>query len=519
MSADNLSAAATAAVPIAPGLRRLPFTIRLSPQFVNRLLSRSLRTDMSSSHIQGLLFGLSDESLLLVQAFRSFPEGIESTGLSQGSEDIEQLLATARKDPEISPLELVGWYTSRTHGGLLQTDIQFHDRHFKRPNDLAMVLKPEGSTDVLMELYCRSVNGMLSGDGHRWGAVRLAAVATLVGPVEITMRAKIQDDFFMRTYESEDSEKEEAPSVAWKRIIPFTTKKALEFLHTERKPKPQKTAPPAPAQVSENSKPKGEAALAAITPKPLELSTPREGERVSGNVRALQKISAGAAPSVPAVIPDVPRKYGIPWISSALVFAVAAGLTFGLVYSRSGNSGDNMPGFLRAFFPTPGLGLRLENQGDRVLLSWNRHHPAVSRAKSGVLQIDDGTQHRRVNLDPAQVSNGSVLYRPNSDDVTFRLEVEGAQGGTVSESMRVLEGSKPGTLDVSAPAVTPPDNHASLPSDQTNTMQQVGPTERSTALITPKTNGPTAFRPAAASPEASRNQASAQSVQAASTLR
>ena len=472
-----------------PSLRRLPFTIRLSPQFANRLLSRTQRADSSYDSIHGLLFGLSDESLLVVQAFRSFGEdGGSIHGMTDGAprhdELFEQLLTTARKDPEISPLELVGWYTVRVNGGLLQSDIQFHDRYFKRLGDLALVLKPEGNTDVLCELYCRSANGGLSDEAHRWGAVRLTYGSPLVGPVEVTMRAKIQDDFFMRAYEATHPEGESDQLSRWKRVV----RGLLPVRKQDGLPKPAMAL--APQQLPPGTRPKGETVAPGAVSKQLS-SSPRKEERANVNTGPLQKVYAGPPPSVPALVPDTSAGRRAPWISSAVIFAVAAGLTFGLVYTGGLSSGDNLPGFLKGLFPAPKLGLHLESQGDRVLLSWNRHHPAVRNAKGGVLQIDDGPQHRLVSLDAAQVSNGSVLYRPNSDDVTFRLEVESAQGGKVSESMRVLEAAKPSTLDLSAPAPNASVSRATEPPGQTSSA----PVQKSTAVIAPKPGAATANSP------------------------
>ncbi len=240
-----------------------------------------------------------------------------------------------------------------------------------------------------------------------------------------------------------------------------------------------------PRQFSPGTRGQGQTDALDIVPKPLG-STSRDSERA--NTRgALEKIHAGAPPNVPAVIPEAPGRRGLPWISSALVFAAAAGLTFGLVYSGGLSSADHTPGFLKGFFAAPGLGLRLESQGDRLLLGWNRHHPAVRNTKGGILQIDDGPQHRRISLDAAQISNGSVLYRPNSDDVIFRLEVEGAQGGKVSESMRVLEAAKPSTPDLSAPAATPVVSQTPAPPQQMDNATRDGkPPAQSSSVSVPK---------------------------------
>jgi hypothetical protein len=518
----------------APSLRRLPFTIRLAPQFVNRLLSRRQQSTASPDSIHGLLFGIADENLLVVQAFRSFAAIGERN--ARESELFDSLLASVHKDPEILPLELIGWYTVRASGGLLQSDIQFHNLHFQHPNNLALVLKPEGNSSVLMELYCRSADGVLSSEGHRWGAVRQALGSTLVGPIEVTMRSKIQDDFFLRAYQASSPE-EESGSPGWKGTIQLGTRKALGWLtvsRSEKGPSNDRTAQALsktnePSVLHDHIQP-GQSAMStsrhshvgtreskpvpppAIAPRQQQ-ANPLSPQRENRAAALSPPIHAGAPPSVPALIPEAPGRRNVPWISSALVFAVAAGLTFGLVYSRGLSSGDYIPGFLKGFFPAPGLGLRLESQGDRLLLSWNRHHPAVRNSKGGLLQIDDGPRHRQVVLDAAQVLNGSVLYRPTSDDVTFRLEVEGLQDGKVSETMRVLEAVKPGTLDLSAPpaavnAVPSTDRSVGLQeqpgSGVTGRTATMPPTQTSTAIVARRLGGTTADSPVVNAPPVSR---------------
>lgn len=136
-----------------------------------------------------------------------------------------------------------------------------------------------------------------------------------------------------------------------------------------------------------------------------------------------------------------PPKRRAPWISSLLVFALAAVATFAAVYVNALRSGSGiaLPQFLRAILPSPALGLRVEAQGDRLLVNWDRRSATVRSAVDGVLRIEDGGQSRALHLDASQVAAGAVLYKPASDDVTFRLEVRGEQGATVMESMRVLD--------------------------------------------------------------------------------
>jgi len=82
-------------------------------------------------------------------------------------------------------------------------------------------------------------------------------------------------------------------------------------------------------------------------------------------------------------------------------------------------------------------------QGDGILLSWNREMPLVRSAKRGVLQINDGSEEYRTELQPDQLANGSLLYNPSMPEVDFRLTVYDADGSTITDHLPVLNRSKP----------------------------------------------------------------------------
>ncbi|HTU48767.1 MAG TPA: hypothetical protein VMF91_27135 [Bryobacteraceae bacterium] len=155
-----------------------------------------------------------------------------------------------------------------------------------------------------------------------------------------------------------------------------------------------------------------------------------------------------------------PLRGGIPWVSCLLVFLLAAGVTFAAVYVHELWSGPalSMPRFLQPIFPGTGLGLKVEYEGDRLLITWSRTSPAVRSAVQGVLRINDGGQQRDVIMDSTQVVAGSVLYKPASNDVTFRLEVQNDQGKATAESIRVLDSGKP--PPAAAPGEKPASNAA-----------------------------------------------------------
>lgn len=131
------------------------------------------------------------------------------------------------------------------------------------------------------------------------------------------------------------------------------------------------------------------------------------------------------------------RRNILRYLSSALVFVATAALSFALLVTHGTPAPVlvSPPGIQH-----PELGLRADSQGDRLLVTWNRLDPAVAAAKSGSLRIKDGPQSREVHLDTTQLKDGSISYRPLSNDVTFQLQVAGSAGSAIA-TLRVLDGT------------------------------------------------------------------------------
>ena len=126
--------------------RPAPFTVRFTPQFVNRMCDRLQRSALTGSGITGLLFGRNDVEVSEIQVFRSFSEGERLGDL--GSEPgrlaamVEGLIASSRKDPEVSALHLLGWYAFRATGGLHEGDVAFHNQYIRQPGEVALIIRP-----------------------------------------------------------------------------------------------------------------------------------------------------------------------------------------------------------------------------------------------------------------------------------------------------------------------------------------------------------------------------------------
>jgi hypothetical protein len=69
------------------------------------------------------------------------------------------------------------------------------------------------------------------------------------------------------------------------------------------------------------------------------------------------------------------------------------------------------------------LGLTVTKDGDNLSVKWDREASAVKAAERGVLEIEDGGLTKPVELDVAQLRNGSILLAHSSGTVRFRLTV------------------------------------------------------------------------------------------------
>ena len=362
-------------------------------------------------------------------------------------------MAQADEEAELATYQLVGWFSLRSSSGLLSSDVEFHNRHFNHADDLALVIWREADTQVITELYARTENRVLSGGDYRWSSVRLSTELRRVSePIDLAMRVKVTTDSYLRAYrDTEENEKRND----LKRIASSAKRSMLALI-----PKRMR---------GEDYSITGGDALRAYARQPLDtgpifrqtedypeamtrpttvgaepsrvgdVSRMLEPSRASERYRAT-RYPEGEVSGLPMVINTPQKRSGVPWLSTALVFVTFSAITFAVLAVKGTESGNGkIAQIMRVVFPSGDLGLRVESQGDRLLLSWNRRNAAVASASDGMLQIFDGTLHREVKLDGGQVADGSVLYKPLSQDVTFPLEVRGAEQRSAMGSIRVLD--------------------------------------------------------------------------------
>ncbi len=487
----------------------IPFNVKVEPRLVESLcgLARLGRERGHYSDISGLLFGKAERGIRTLEALKAFSDGGPFSELARRQRmesAYTSALEEAKNDPELSKLEVVGWFSFRTGSGLVSSDVVFHNQHFRQPEDLALIAWREGLSQVTVEFYSKSDQETLTSDDYRWASIRFSAeIRHMRDAVEVAMRAKTAEDAYLLEYDTEESESR------WAGIMRRAGAITGQLFGSQRKRRDDEVAsklgsypggrtttggmkwapetaagPNVSAQpnfkafleaATENQRPAADfparsaVASAAAGPFPVwpgspnsigaaPLSTsPKAETRFPDPVLTQERVQVGG-PTHPELTrlgpPPAPKHSGSGslWLVAAAIFLVCAGTVFTFLALGLQNESGRLGQLFQSIFPGDSLNLRVQNNDDRLRLTWNQRNSAVLSATDGTLEIFDGQQHRQVHLDGRQVADGSVLYKPITNDVTFHLDVHGEKGGA-SGSIRVLDGltSQPEPLDVSAP--------------------------------------------------------------------
>ena len=74
------------------------------------------------------------------------------------------------------------------------------------------------------------------------------------------------------------------------------------------------------------------------------------------------------------------------------------------------------------------LKLRAQLSAQQVEVSWDHNSAAVQEADKATLQVSDGGVTESVPFDARQLQDGSLIYRPRTNDVSVRMEVSERDG-------------------------------------------------------------------------------------------
>jgi proteasome lid subunit RPN8/RPN11 len=117
------------------------------------------------------------------------------------------------------------------------------------------------------------------------------------------------------------------------------------------------------------------------------------------------------------------------WIPISFVFLVLGGV-LGFEAARTISPAANAAS--RGSFS---LGLAVNRSGTNLNVRWDGNAPVIQSASRGLLEIEDGDTSKSLDLDAAQLHNGSLVYRNTSDTVRFRLTVNPEERLAVTETL------------------------------------------------------------------------------------
>jgi outer membrane biosynthesis protein TonB len=196
-------------------------------------------------------------------------------------------------------------------------------------------------------------------------------------------------------------------------------------------PAPKREEPPKVEQVKVEP-PKAE----PVKPEPVKVAPPKAAPVVAATPR-VQAVAAAPIERAPSIAADAsePGMFSrLKWVIVAVLVVLALGGGY-FFYSRS--NGPAAPAKVADTL----LGLKVETNAGQLLLSWNRNATMVAAATRATLTINDGDHKEDVDLDLATLHNGSIVYSPISNDVSFRLEVADQKTGkSEAGSVRRLAG-------------------------------------------------------------------------------
>jgi proteasome lid subunit RPN8/RPN11 len=123
---------------------------------------------------------------------------------------------------------------------------------------------------------------------------------------------------------------------------------------------------------------------------------------------------------------------------------------------------------------TLGLSVHLTDSASQLRIAWDRTAGPISNAKAGYVEIGDGGQTERVDLDAEQLQFGYVNHQRQSNHVTVRLVVMADGGVPVEEDTQFV-----------APVGLPSQPPAEAASDQASSESAESVPEKTPELVVP----------------------------------
>jgi hypothetical protein len=438
--------------------------VRLSREILNGFKSEIQKIESSAGRVppeaMGVLLGRADAALVELEEFKPLESG-ELKGVDLG-ESFEEFISKTRLKPpgQFSP---IGWYAIRFAGepGLLERDIEFHNRYFRGPFDVALLLRPD-PTSLNLGLYTAKPNTAISMQEHRRGSIRLQKATPLSGAIDVPLVDSTNDKLYLNVYEAANSlDREEDRTKRSGPLSAFALASRFGLNRTEGG-ESEPPAKPIDREVPDN-RAKPSAPREAVSTGPV-LTRSRVSAQGAVNASSMQaQPQSGGNPPPQVFFPPPSTPAGSSsgktdlfrvavWVLGTIIVSVATYIGAHLylkpellklaAQARTETASDTH----QTESPRSTLDLRVSQNGTALELQWDRLSPIIQPAMSGTLTVTDGGLTRQIYLSGEQLRTGHIVYTPSLGDVTFRLEVRDSVSHTVAESISVLGSSYPGIL-------------------------------------------------------------------------
>ena len=124
----------------------------------------------------------------------------------------------------------------------------------------------------------------------------------------------------------------------------------------------------------------------------------------------------------------------MPTIGVAMLAIFLAGFILDLQHSHAAKPAAAPAPAMK---PTP-LGLRVTSTPQQIQLFWDHDSNAIQNAEKGTIRISDGDASEAIPFDSRQLQDGALVYKPLTNDVSVRMEVDERDGQRVAESVRAV---------------------------------------------------------------------------------
>jgi protein TonB len=520
-----------------------PVAVRIPYQLIDRLEREAVESFRSvtskGSEIGGLLIGsvAPGNPMIVSVAEYQVIDCEYSRGPLYRLSDAD-IVRFQRAIEQRGPSGVAGFFRTHTRKGISldPDDLAVLDQLFREPHQFGLLVRPfatKASTGAIFIREGGKVNGEASylefpfrspeGESQAPAEAPEAKAAPVTPPApqapaaKPAARAQIVPIASRREISMPPGAEEKAPEApAASAVTPAPSTAPVESAKQQEKGKIERPAPKPEPKVAAKVEPKVEPkatpapkveAKQEVKPAPKvdPKLTPKVEAKVEPKVEA--KVEPKVEPKLPARPVETKREEEKPAVKSAPAPAAPAaveeapksGKGLKLVLAAAAATALFVllfvyPGLLRQSSKSPStatlsdssaLQLRVENSNGALLLTWNRDSAAIKNATKAVLTINDGEQHENVEMDLAQLRNGSIVYSPQTADISFNMEVTGKDSAKpVSESVRALR-TRPSPLQgqgvpqtnaaqkpaITTPASTPVNTTSSTTTNNTQTAQ------------------------------------------------